>query len=50
MRVRVLGGNANEVGRIALGRRIREVEHGPDGAIWVLEDGNGGRLLKLTPQ
>lgn len=32
--------------------RIREVEQGPDGAIWLLEDGqrgSGGRLLKLTP-
>jgi aldose sugar dehydrogenase len=28
--------------------RIREVEQGPDGAIWLLED--GGRLLKLTPK
>jgi aldose sugar dehydrogenase len=34
------------------GQRIREVEEGPDGAIYVLEDGNPGsqgRLLKLTP-
>ncbi len=29
-------------------QRIRAVEQGPDGAIWVLEDGRGGRLLKLT--
>ena len=33
-----------------MGARIREVEQGPDGAIWLLEDGeSGGRLLKLTP-
>lgn len=34
------------------GQRIREVEQGPDGAIWLLEDGqrgSRGRLLKLTP-
>ena len=31
-----------------MGKRIREVEQGPAGAIWVLEDGDGGRLLKLT--
>ena len=34
------------------GARIREVEQGPDGAIYVLEDGlrgSQGRLLKLTP-
>lgn len=35
-----------------MGARIREVEEGPDGALWVLEDGgrgSPGRLLKLTP-
>lgn len=42
-----------EAERFEMGARIREVEQGPDGAIWVLEDGrngNGGRLLKLTPR
>ncbi len=29
--------------------RIREVEQGPDGALWVLEDGEGAKLRKLTP-
>jgi glucose/arabinose dehydrogenase len=32
-----------------MGQRIREVEQGPQGAIWVLEDEQGGRLLRLTP-
>ncbi len=35
-----------------MGARIREVEEGPDGAIYVLEDernSSRGRLLKLTP-
>lgn len=40
---------AHEAERYAMGDRIREVEEGPDGAIWLLEDGAGGRLLKLTP-
>jgi glucose/arabinose dehydrogenase len=31
-----------------MGQRIREVEQGPDGAIWLLEDGGNARLLKLT--
>jgi glucose/arabinose dehydrogenase len=48
VRVAVDGQDAREVERLALGHRIREVEQGPDGAIWVLEDGSGGRLLKLT--
>jgi len=40
---------AKEVARYDMGNRIREVEQGPEGAIWVLEDKDGGRLLKLTP-
>ncbi|WP_201800535.1 PQQ-dependent sugar dehydrogenase [Myxococcus xanthus] len=31
-------------------QRIREVGQGPDGAIWLLQDGKAGRLLKLTPK
>jgi len=33
-----------------MGKRIREVEQGPDGAVWLLEDGANARLLKLTPR
>ncbi len=43
------GTQARESRRYAMGKRIREVEQGPDGALWLLEDGSGGRLLKLTP-
>jgi glucose/arabinose dehydrogenase len=33
-----------------MGARIREVEQGPGGEIYVLEDGeSGGRLLRLDP-
>jgi glucose/arabinose dehydrogenase len=32
-----------------MGRRIREVEQGPRGEVYLLEDGDGGRLLRLTP-
>lgn len=52
VRVEIDGTSAREVGRYEMGARIREVEQGPDGAIWVLEDGgrgSAGRLLKLTP-
>lgn len=50
IRVKISGNTAREIERFAMGKRIREVEQGPDGAIWVLEDKQGGRLLKLTPQ
>lgn len=50
VRVRInADASATEVGRYAMGKRIREVEQGPDGAVWLLEDKAGGRLLKLLP-
>lgn len=49
VRVRVSGNAASEVGRVSLNARTREVEQGPDGAVWVLEDGPSGRLLRLDP-
>ncbi len=50
IRVAVTGDTAREAERYAMGTRIREVEQGPDGAVWLLEDGDSGRLLKLTPK
>jgi glucose/arabinose dehydrogenase len=32
------------------GDRIREVVQGPDGALYLLTDKAGGKLLKLTPR
>lgn len=48
VRVDVNGTNAAKGDQWPMGKRIRDVEQGPDGAIWLLEDGEGGRLLKLT--
>jgi glucose/arabinose dehydrogenase len=33
-----------------LGSRIRGVEEGPDGALYVLTDGNAGKILRLIPK
>lgn len=49
VRVEVTGDTAREAQRWPLGKRLRTVKQGPDGALWVLEDGPGGRLLRLTP-
>ncbi len=49
VRIEFHGTQAREAERFDMGARIREVEQGPDGAIWLLEDGENGRLLKLTP-
>jgi len=53
VRVEFEGGAAREAERFPMGARIREPEQGPDGAIWILEDGKDkshGRLLKLMPK
>jgi aldose sugar dehydrogenase len=52
VRIDVDGTNARKGDQWPIGERIREPEEGPDGAIWLLEDGReggSGRLLKLTP-
>ncbi len=48
--IKVDGENAHEAARYDLGNRIRVVLEAPDGAIWVLEDGEGGKLMRLTPK
>ena len=53
IRVEFDGDSAREAERYEMGARIREVEQGPAGAIWLLEDGRDkdhGRLLKLEPK
>lgn len=52
VRVDLDGTNARKGDQWDMGARIREVEQGPDGAIYVLEDGaqgSQGRMLRLTP-
>lgn len=53
VRVKLDGESATKADQWDMGARIREVEQGPDGAIWLLEDGgqgSQGRMLKLTPR
>lgn len=49
IRVELEPGNVREAERFDMGARIREVEQGPAGNLWVLEDGEDGRLLRLSP-
>ena len=49
LRISFDGEQAFEADRLAMNERIRAVRQGPDGALWLLEDGRGGRLLRLTP-
>jgi len=43
-------GGAKPAERWSVGHRIRDVEEGPDGSLWMLEDANPGALIHVTPQ
>ncbi len=49
VRIAIDGDSAEEAERFDMKKPIRGVRQGPNGAIWLIEDGSGGRLLKLTP-
>jgi len=49
VRVDMDGTTATEAARYEFGTRLREIVEGPDGALYILEDGEGARLRKLTP-
>ena len=42
------GETAREVARHEFDARLRSIAQGPDGALWVAQDGKGAKLLKLT--
>jgi aldose sugar dehydrogenase len=43
-------GGAKSAERWNVGKRIRDVEEGPDGSLWMLEDANPGALIHVTPK
>jgi glucose/arabinose dehydrogenase len=47
--VRIRGDKASKLEQWDVGQRIRFVGQGPDGAVYLLEDGSGARLLRVTP-
>lgn len=49
VRLKIDGENLTKADQWPMEARIREVEQGPSGALWILEDGKGGKLRKLTP-
>lgn len=49
IRIHLDGEAASKGDQWPMNARIREVEEAPDGAILLLEDGSGGRLLRLVP-
>jgi len=43
-------GGATAAERWNVGFRVRDVEQGPDGSLWLLEDKNPGGLYRVTPK
>ena len=43
-------GGAKSAERWDVGKRIRDVEEGPDGSLWMIEDANPGALIHVTPK
>ncbi len=50
VRLELKGDEAIKANQWEMGTRIRDVEQGPDGSIWLLEDGDDGRLMRLAPK
>jgi glucose/arabinose dehydrogenase len=48
--VTIEGESARETARWGFEKRLRSIAQGPDGAIWIAEDGKDAKLLKLTPR
>jgi glucose/arabinose dehydrogenase len=49
-RIIVDGATAKPAERFSVGKRIRDVEVAPDGAVWMLEDSPTGGLYRVTPK
>ena len=42
-------GKVREEERIAIGKRVRDVREGPDGALYLLTDEDAGEILRVVP-
>ena len=49
-RIVINGAAATSAERWFVGFRVRDVEVGPDGALWLLQDANPGGLYRVTPK
>ena len=49
VRVSLNGGAGTEQARYPTEKRLRDIVEAPDGSLYAIEDGAGGRLLHLTP-
>ncbi|MBC7160102.1 MAG: PQQ-dependent sugar dehydrogenase [Porphyrobacter sp.] len=47
--VAIDGTQGRELARYRFPRRLRDIAEAPDGTLWLIEDEEGGRLLRLAP-
>jgi glucose/arabinose dehydrogenase len=50
IRVDIDGDKAAKADEWPMGARLRGIAQGPDGAVYLLQDGEGAKLLRLTPR
>jgi aldose sugar dehydrogenase len=50
VRVSINGERGTEEARHPFPERLRDISEAPDGSLLLIEDGDGGRLLRLTPR
>jgi glucose/arabinose dehydrogenase len=50
IRVDIEGDKAATADEWPMGARLRGIAQGPDGAVYLLQDGEGAKLLRLTPR
>lgn len=50
VRIELDGATAKKADQWNMGMRIRDIAQAPDGAIWLMEDGDDAQLMRLTPK
>lgn len=50
IRVTLTGNQAAKADQWNMGMRIRDVAEAPDGSVWIIADGSGAALMRLTPR
>ena len=50
VRITLNGASAAKADQWDVGMRIRDIAQAPDGAIWMIQDGDNAQLMRLTPK
>jgi glucose/arabinose dehydrogenase len=50
VRITLNGASATKADQWDVGMRIRDIAQAPDGAIWMIQDGDNAQLMRLTPK